>query len=147
MVLETLPSDVLFGRSAIFWIDNISAKYGLQKAYSRMDDSGRIINAFKVKQAAFSLAYLVRVCPLVRSILPTFLRAVCGIVFWRSSMRSLARNGPLFLMSRCFLIFLLGEAPLSVLPKRTRKRHGSRGAKRRRGPASASASAGASVSS
>ena len=43
--------------------------------------------------------------------------------------------------------FSTWEAPLSVLPKRTRKRHGSRGAKRRRGPVSASASAGASVSS
>ena len=51
-VLETLPADRLRGRSAIFWIDNLAAKYGLQKGYSRVEDSGRIINSFKIKQAS-----------------------------------------------------------------------------------------------
>ena len=41
----------LRGMDAIMWIDNLSAKYGLQKAYSKVSDSGRIINTFKVKQA------------------------------------------------------------------------------------------------
>lgn len=53
--LETMPADRLRGRSAMFWIDNLSAKYGLQKAYSRVEDSGRIIDAFKVKQAVLNL--------------------------------------------------------------------------------------------
>ena len=49
-VLETLPPRITRGRAAIFWIDNLAAKYGLQKGYSKVDDSGRIINAFKVRQ-------------------------------------------------------------------------------------------------
>ena len=43
--------------------------------------------------------------------------------------------------------FSTWDAPLAALPARKRKRHGSRGAKRRRGPSSAIAAAGASVSS
>ena len=37
------------------WIDNLAAKYGLQKGYSKVADSGRIINAFRLKQAALSM--------------------------------------------------------------------------------------------
>ena len=47
-VLETLPTEVTAGRSAIMWIDNLAAKYGLQKSYSKVSDSGRIINAFAI---------------------------------------------------------------------------------------------------
>ena len=52
---DDMPADRLVGRSAIFWIDNLSAKYGLQKAYSKVEDSGRIINAFKVRQTTLRL--------------------------------------------------------------------------------------------
>ena len=54
-VLETLPEKVTAGRSAIMWIDNLAAKYGLQKSYSKVPDSGRIINAFALKQAALGM--------------------------------------------------------------------------------------------
>jgi len=54
-VLSSMPADRLYGRRAMFWIDNLAAKYGLQKAYSKVDDSGRIINAFKVRQAQLQL--------------------------------------------------------------------------------------------
>ena len=54
-VLYSLPAERLRGMDAIMWIDNLSAKYGLQKSYSKVSDSGRIINAFKVKQAALNL--------------------------------------------------------------------------------------------
>ena len=37
------------------WIDNLAAKYGLQKSYSKVSDSGRIINAFAIKQAALGM--------------------------------------------------------------------------------------------
>ena len=33
------------------WIDNLSAKYSLQKGYSKASDTGRIVNSFKVMQA------------------------------------------------------------------------------------------------
>merc|ERR1712046_215305 len=55
-VLSSMPTDRLQGRRMIFWIDNLAAKYGLQKAYSKVEDSGRIINAFKVLQAKFHLS-------------------------------------------------------------------------------------------
>jgi len=55
-VLSSMPADRLYGRRAMFWIDNLAAKYGLQKAYSKVDDSGRIINAFKVRQARLQLS-------------------------------------------------------------------------------------------
>ena len=51
-VLETLPPDMLQDRQVMMWIDNLSAKYGLQKGYSKVADSGRIVNAFGVKRAA-----------------------------------------------------------------------------------------------
>ena len=54
-VLETLPARLTRGRSAIMWIDNLSAKYGLQKGYSKVPDSGRIINAFRLKQASLGM--------------------------------------------------------------------------------------------
>ena len=43
------------GRSVVFWIDNLAAKYGLQKGYSKVPDSGRIVNAFKVRQATLGM--------------------------------------------------------------------------------------------
>ena len=54
-VLETLPASVLKEREVMWWIDNLAAKYGLQKGYSKVDDSGRIINAFKIKQAELKM--------------------------------------------------------------------------------------------
>ena len=57
--LDAMPADRLINRSAISWIDDLAAEYSLQKAYSKVEDSGRIINAFKVKQAALRLRCLV----------------------------------------------------------------------------------------
>ena len=54
-VLYTLPDKLLRGRRAIMWIDNLAAKYGLQKGYSKVHDSGRIINAFRIKQASLGM--------------------------------------------------------------------------------------------
>ena len=54
-VLSSVAVDRLQGRKALFWIDNLAAKYGLQKAYSKVDDSGRIIHSFKVMQAQLQL--------------------------------------------------------------------------------------------
>ena len=54
-VLSSLPTDRTAGKRMMFWIDNLAAKYGLQKGYSKVEDSGRIINAFKVMQADLGL--------------------------------------------------------------------------------------------
>ena len=49
-VLETLPADVFREWAAIFWIDNLAAKFGLQNGYSRVEDSGRIVNACQLSR-------------------------------------------------------------------------------------------------
>ena len=143
--LETMPADRLAGRSAIFWIDNLAAKYGLQKAYSRCDDSGRIINCFKVKQAALRLRSWFEYVPSEQNIADLPSRGM-----WDRFMEILdAVSGgtwTMFTYAPVLPDFSTWDAPLSSLPKR-RKRHGSRGAKRRRGAASstlASVAAGAS---
>ena len=38
-VLSSMPDDRLLGRNSLLWIDNLAAKYGLQKGYSKVDDS------------------------------------------------------------------------------------------------------------
>ena len=50
--LYSLPDDILRGRRAYFWIDNMGAKYGLQKSGSSKEDSARIINAFVLRAAS-----------------------------------------------------------------------------------------------
>jgi len=47
--IYSLPDEILRGRRAYFWIDNMGAKYGLQKSGSSKEDSARIINAFAVR--------------------------------------------------------------------------------------------------
>ena len=49
--IHTLPADRLQNRKAFMWIDNISAKYSLQKGYSKVSDTGKVVNSFKVMQA------------------------------------------------------------------------------------------------
>jgi hypothetical protein len=144
--LETMPADRLAGRSAIFWIDNLSAKYGLQKGYSKVDDSGRIINAFKVKQAALRLRCWFEYIPSEQNIADLPSRGA----FARMMEVIDAVTGfewILFSYTAILPSFSTWDAPLASLPSRKRARHGSRGAKRRRGPVSALASAGADASS
>ena len=45
-VIYSVPSDWLQDRDGFMWIDNMGAKYALQKASSRQDDTGRIVHAF-----------------------------------------------------------------------------------------------------
>ena len=33
------------------WIDDLSAMYALQKGYSKVGDTGKVVNSFKVMQA------------------------------------------------------------------------------------------------
>ena len=144
--LETMPSYRLLDRSAIFWIDNLSAKYGLQKAYSKVEDSGRIINAFKVKQASLRLRSWFEYVPSAQNIadLPSRGR-------WDKLMEVIDEiSGHEWIMFSYRAVlpdFSSWTAPLAALPRRKRQRHGSRGAKRRRGPSSADASVSAGASS
>ena len=132
-VLHTLPPDVLHGRSAMFWIDNLSAKYGLQRAYSKVADTGRIINAFKVKQAALEIRVWFEYVPSEQNVadLPSrgawerFYEVVDSVcpAGWRCTEYAFVK----------FSDFSSWESPLRELPlARKRARHGSRGAKRRK---------------
>ena len=50
-VVYSLKEEWLQGREAYMWIDNIGAKYGLQKGSSSREDTARIINAFVLRVA------------------------------------------------------------------------------------------------
>ena len=155
--LDTMPADRLIDRDLlvrlcnaqnlpIFWIDNLAAKYGLQKAYSKLEDSGRIIDALKVKQAALCLRCWFEYIPSEHYVADLPSRGAFARMMEVIDAVFQARVDPLFL--RAALPNLSSwDAPLAALPVRKRKRHGSRGAKRRRGPSSAGASEGVGASS
>ena len=50
-VLYSVPPAWLRDRDGFMWIDNMGAKYALQKASSRQDDTGRIVHAFSSQAA------------------------------------------------------------------------------------------------
>ena len=132
-VLYSLPTDRLVGREAIMWIDNLSAKYGLQKAYSKVEDSGRIVNSFKVMQANLRMKVHFEYVPSAQNLadLPSrgdfekmkrVIEEATGIfprlaqVQWHD----------------CVVPdFSSWEAPLAGVSKKRRRRSGSRGAARK----------------
>ena len=50
-VVYSLPEEWLRDRDGFMWIDNMGAKYSLQKGSARQDDSARIVDAFAKKVA------------------------------------------------------------------------------------------------
>ena len=50
------------------WIDNLSAKYSLQKGYSKVSDTGKVVNSFKVMQAKRKLRVWFEYVPSEQSI-------------------------------------------------------------------------------
>ena len=51
-VVHTLPVDWLRGRDGYMWIDNMGAKYSLQKGSARKEDSARIVDSFAKRVAS-----------------------------------------------------------------------------------------------
>ena len=51
-VLHTLPVEWLKGRDGYMWIDNMGAKYSLQKGSARKEDSARIVDSFSKRAAS-----------------------------------------------------------------------------------------------
>ena len=144
-VLETLPADRLQGRSAIFWIDNLSAKYGLQKGYSRVEDSGRIINSFKIKQASLQLRSWFEYVPSEQNVADLPSRGAFDRMF-EVIDAVMGAEWICFTYSAVLPKFSTWLAPLASIPKRARTRSGSRGGKRRRAGLSGVAAEGASTS-
>ena len=131
-VLETLPADRLMDRKAFMWIDNLAAKYALQKGYSKVADSGRIVNAFKVKQAALRLRVWFEYVPTHQNVADLPSRGK-----WREMEEILSGVCDEWICFRWKIIlpeFETWLAPLMAVRSKGRKRtrSGSRGAKRRR---------------
>jgi hypothetical protein len=111
------------------WIDNLSAKYALQKGYSKVGDTGMVVNSFKVMQAKRQLRVWFEYVPSEQNIadLPS-----------RRSWGELHRvidsvSGGLWTCFRYDVVIPSYESWLSPLKGHVsskRRRHGSRGAKR-----------------
>ena len=124
-VTESLDPEIFRGSaSGVRFIDNTSAKFGLQKGYSRRPDTGRIINAMRASSARHSFYFVLgsSMCLLGRiwltslrgtgwtSTLPPFLRRR---VWWRasgptSSFRILVPGKLLWRLCRCLRRATLG---------------------------------------
>ena len=144
-VLTTLPAELLRDRAAIFWIDNLAAKFGLQKGYSRVEDSGRIINAFKVQQASLRLRAWFEYVPSEQNIadLPSrdAFQQMLDVIDAVSG-----GEWTCFEYSMVLPKFNSWMAPIGGLPSRSRNRSGSRGSKRPRKSPSVPAASEASTS-
>jgi hypothetical protein len=129
-VLETMPASRLSGRSAIFWIDNLSAKYGLQKGYSKVDDSGRIINAFKVRQARLRMHTWFEYVPSAQNISDLPSRGAVDTMFYMIDLVCAGSDWDVFEHDMCFPRFATWRGPVDELHGSRKHRSGSRGARR-----------------
>lgn len=134
----------------IFWIDNLAAKYGLQKAYSKVEDSGRIINAFKVLQAKLCLSIHFEYVPSHQNLADLPSRGAFGrmveVIEEATDVPIVLDEARANLFKHVFVLpkFETWTSPLCYLPRR-RSRSGSRGAKRRKISNGASVQASSSV--
>ena len=147
-VLSSMPAVRLRGRRMLFWIDNLAAKYGLQKGYSKVDDSGRIINSFKVSQARLGVSIHFEYVPSHQNVadLPSRDRvAEMRQVIFDATGTALVGEGPgqnWFEYDFQLPEFRTWESPLGPWPAKRVARSGSRGAKRQKASQEASVQAG-----
>jgi hypothetical protein len=134
-VLSSMPTDRTAGKRMLFWIDNLAAKYGLQKGYSKVDDSGRIINAFKVMQANLGLRIHFEYVPSEQNVadLPSrgafaMMREVIEMVFGSK----LVRGQNFFEHDFVLPSFETWNSPLAKSTKKRKMRSGSRGTAKRK---------------
>ena len=136
-VLHTLPERMLKGRRAIMWIDNLAAKYGLQKGYSKVADSGRIINAFRLKQAALGMRIWFEWVPSEQNIADLPSRGKASELYRIFDAVSDVVSGGEWVCYEWDMVlpdFSTWIAPLAEFRSKKRKvRSGSRGAKRAKG--------------
>ena len=120
------------GRAAIFWVDNLAAKYGLQKGYSKVDDSGRIINAFKIRQARLKLRTWFEYVPSAQNVADLPSRGAFDKMFDAIDAVS-GQEWVVYSYDLCYGDFSTWSAPLLADGcGGKRRRSGSRGAKRKR---------------
>jgi hypothetical protein len=133
-VLETLPTERMRGRPTMFWIDNLSAKYGLQKGYSKVDDSGRIINAFKVRQAFLRMRVWFEYVPSAQNIADLPSRGALDQMFYVIDTICAHVDWDVFEHAMCFPRFETWCAPIEGAASSSKHRSGSRGARRAKRP-------------
>ena len=137
-VLSSMPATRLSGRRMLFWIDNLAAKYGLQKGYSKVNDSGRIINAFRVLQAELKLSIHFEYVPTHQNLADLPSRdgfdEMCQVILEATGV-PVVRSGPeknLFQYEFVVPEFETWEAPLADTGRKRGRRRGSRGSKRQK---------------
>jgi hypothetical protein len=133
-LLHTMPDSILKGRKAMMWVDNLAAKYGLQKGYSKVADSGRIINAFRLKQAALGMRVWFEWIPSEQNIADLPSRGKASELYRIFDAVSEEISGGEWECYEWDMVipdFSSWTAPLAELRGgKRRKHHGSRGAKR-----------------
>ena len=67
-VLHTLPEEWLAGRDGFMWIDNMGAKYSLQKGSARKEDSARIVDSFSKRVASLGFRPWIEYVPSAQNV-------------------------------------------------------------------------------
>ena len=67
-VMHTLPEDWLAGRDGYMWIDNMGAKYSLQKGSARKEDSARIVDSFSKRVASLGFRPWIEYVPSAQNV-------------------------------------------------------------------------------
>jgi hypothetical protein len=67
-VLHTLPAEWLAGRDGFMWIDNMGAKYSLQKGSARKEDSARIVDSFSKRVASLGFRPWIEYVPSAQNV-------------------------------------------------------------------------------
>ena len=67
-VVHTLPPEWLAGRDGFMWIDNMGAKYSLQKGSARKEDSARIVDSFSKRVASLGFRPWIEYVPSAQNV-------------------------------------------------------------------------------
>ena len=67
-VMHTLPEEWLAGRDGYMWIDNMGAKYSLQKGSARKEDSARIVDSFSKRVASLGFRPWIEYVPSAQNV-------------------------------------------------------------------------------
>ena len=67
-VVHTLPEEWLAGRDGYMWIDNMGAKYSLQKGSARKEDSARIVDSFSKRVASLGFRPWIEYVPSAQNV-------------------------------------------------------------------------------
>lgn len=129
-VPSSVPEDWLRQRDGYMWIDNLGAKYNLQKNSAAREDAARIVNAFSVRAARLEFRPWFEYVPSAQNIadLPSRgkWREYYEAIGADASGRGLDGKPASIFVPTVLPDFSTWAAPLAVLPKSRKRRRGSR---------------------